>query len=278
MNNKLDCAIVRDLLPLYQDGVVSEVTKNAVQEHLEICSACHAELQALGAWEPKEEAPSTREGFALFRRKLNRKRFLTALVSIILTTAVLVSAGVVAHQIPLVPITEQELTVHRTYRYEVDGQPYFLVLYEVPAYTGYTNGGFEVIGDEKTELGPLTLQLKWKKTVLARTLDWTKTDFWVFNAEGMNAGKEIANFAQLKHGDRLLWSEESGATDVPEYVYVLHGYYTGQTEEPLNAFFEDVEKGYLGVCYQDGRRVVWDLDGHVLADDYPDERGNYPNF
>lgn len=40
MKNKLDCGIVRDLLPSYADGLTSETTTAAVGEHLEGCAEC----------------------------------------------------------------------------------------------------------------------------------------------------------------------------------------------------------------------------------------------
>lgn len=279
MKQNLDCAIVRDLLPLYQDEVVSETTKQAVEEHLAGCADCAAERERLKSWEPSEEQKTTAEGFASFRRKLRRKRILAALLAVVLTGAVLIGAGVVAHQVPLVSISEEDLAVHRVYRYTVDGDSFFFVLYERPAYSGDTHGVFHVIGDEKAEAEPLALQMKWKKTILARPLDWTTTDFWIFSAEGMNAQKEDATFAQLRNGEKVLWSEDVNGSDfVPEYVYVLHGFYKGQSDHPINAFFEQVDEGYLGVLYQDGRRVAWDLDGNVLSDGYADEEGNYPAF
>ena len=275
MKENLECAIVRDLLPLYQDDVVSETTKRAIQAHLESCDSCRGEQQRFETWKPEEEKQTSSAGFARFRRKVNRKRILTALVAIVLTAAVLISAGVVIHQVPLVDITEQELTVHRVYRYEVEGEPYFIVLFEVPAYTGYTSGKFEVIGDEKSEIGPLTKQLKWKKTLLSKTLDWTSVDFWVFSAEGMNARKEDAPFEQLTFGQSVLWSEADAGADVPEYVYLLHEFYANANGQVRSFFAEGNE---IGVFRSDGRRTIWTLDGNVLADDYPDENGRYPNY
>lgn len=37
---KLDCGLIQDLLPLYQDGICSAGSKKAVEEHLKDCSAC----------------------------------------------------------------------------------------------------------------------------------------------------------------------------------------------------------------------------------------------
>ena len=37
---KENCEVIRDLLPLVQDGVASEASCRMVQEHLEECEAC----------------------------------------------------------------------------------------------------------------------------------------------------------------------------------------------------------------------------------------------
>lgn len=38
----MGCGVVRDLLPLYVDGVASEETKAAIEAHLADCKACEA--------------------------------------------------------------------------------------------------------------------------------------------------------------------------------------------------------------------------------------------
>ena len=37
---ELACEIVRDLLPLYVDGMVSDVSKKGIDNHLEHCTEC----------------------------------------------------------------------------------------------------------------------------------------------------------------------------------------------------------------------------------------------
>lgn len=41
--------IIWDLLPLYHDGVCSEKSRAAVEEHLKDCPACRAALAAMDA-------------------------------------------------------------------------------------------------------------------------------------------------------------------------------------------------------------------------------------
>ena len=45
--SKKNCEMIRDLLPLYADGVCSEVSKKAVSEHLAECRECAAELEKM---------------------------------------------------------------------------------------------------------------------------------------------------------------------------------------------------------------------------------------
>lgn len=44
---KLSCEIIKDLLPLYHDGVCSNESKVAVEEHLAQCDTCKHELQSM---------------------------------------------------------------------------------------------------------------------------------------------------------------------------------------------------------------------------------------
>ena len=44
---KISCDIIKDLLPLYHDGICSSDSKMMVEEHLAYCDSCKAELQAM---------------------------------------------------------------------------------------------------------------------------------------------------------------------------------------------------------------------------------------
>ena len=47
MNKKLPCYIISDLLPLYQDGILSEQTKKDVDKHLNECQECQKMMNAI---------------------------------------------------------------------------------------------------------------------------------------------------------------------------------------------------------------------------------------
>ncbi|NLA53335.1 MAG: hypothetical protein GX858_03110, partial [Clostridiales bacterium] len=44
---KINCAIIRDLLPLYTESLCTLESKSAVEEHLRVCAACTTELDEM---------------------------------------------------------------------------------------------------------------------------------------------------------------------------------------------------------------------------------------
>ncbi len=58
MDRELACEIVKDLLPLYVDNMVSDVSKKSIEQHLEHCTDCN-EIYHNMAFHFKEETPSS---------------------------------------------------------------------------------------------------------------------------------------------------------------------------------------------------------------------------
>ncbi len=71
---RLPCELIRDLLPLYHDGVCSEASKTVVTEHLRICDACAATLTALDAQieTPKLDADEAKPLKSIKKKALKR--------------------------------------------------------------------------------------------------------------------------------------------------------------------------------------------------------------
>ncbi len=76
---KNECGIVRDLLPLYLEGMVSDETGAFVKEHLKDCPACTGELEALKAGSKLEkgsdEMRDSLEAEVMKCMKAARKKF-----------------------------------------------------------------------------------------------------------------------------------------------------------------------------------------------------------
>ena len=72
---KMNCDIIRDLLPLYAEHITSEATNALVEEHLAECEACRAELEQMEQPVPvrpeaQPDAPLRRIRAALQRRSI----------------------------------------------------------------------------------------------------------------------------------------------------------------------------------------------------------------
>ena len=92
MKNDLTCAVVRDLLPSYVEGLTSDETNKAVEAHLSACPDCTARKNAMTA-EPAETAEQGREVDYLktVKRKSGRR-----VVAAVLCTVLLIAAGFAA--------------------------------------------------------------------------------------------------------------------------------------------------------------------------------------
>lgn len=91
----LPCDLIRDLLPLYLDGVCSEESKTVVEAHLEGCEACKAEYQQLLAAQQLVPAPEQTEekkvkALRRVKRKLSKKR----LTAVLLTTVAILGIAI----------------------------------------------------------------------------------------------------------------------------------------------------------------------------------------
>lgn len=77
---KLDCCVVRDLLPLYVENMVSDQTAELIKQHLMDCPDCQKEYESfkdggrLDALDtPLNSAPAEEKPFKKLMQKLNRQ-------------------------------------------------------------------------------------------------------------------------------------------------------------------------------------------------------------
>ena len=84
------CSIVQDLLPLYEEDMLREETKEFVDGHLAQCAACRAELDALKA--DVKPAPVSAQPLRDLKRQLRRRK-LTAVLLAVTLALTLATAG-----------------------------------------------------------------------------------------------------------------------------------------------------------------------------------------
>lgn len=77
MDTRLDCEIIRDLLPSYADGLTGGVTNRAVEAHLENCTECSEALLRMREPECKEQPPAPEVDYL---KKVRRRTGYTAVL------------------------------------------------------------------------------------------------------------------------------------------------------------------------------------------------------
>ena len=85
---KHECSIVRDLLPLYAEGMLSEDSAAFVREHLETCEDCRAASSGENAAAPSETDTAQRSAEAGVLRTLKKKLRKQTWCAIAITAAV----------------------------------------------------------------------------------------------------------------------------------------------------------------------------------------------
>lgn len=84
---KIDCNIIRDLLPLYTEGLASEESRIAVEEHLKDCEECRAIYREMR--EPKPQIHYDREPAESFRRYAKKEKRKLGFRTAVITTSVI---------------------------------------------------------------------------------------------------------------------------------------------------------------------------------------------
>lgn len=85
MSTKLNCDIVRDLLPSYVDKLTSETTNEAVNEHLKECTECSEVLQRMKEPEKTGSEPKAEVNYLKkIRRRSLQKGFIVCAVLVII--------------------------------------------------------------------------------------------------------------------------------------------------------------------------------------------------
>lgn len=83
---KIDCDIVKDLLPLYTEQLVSEKSRMAIEEHLEECEQCWKACQEMRT--PPPQVRYDREPAESFRKYIRKEKAKSSIKSAVITAAI----------------------------------------------------------------------------------------------------------------------------------------------------------------------------------------------
>ena len=155
MKNDLTCAVVRDLLPSYVEGLTSEETNRAVEAHLASCPDCAARRDAMAAPEEAAAEQSREVDYLKTVKRRSGRRMVMAIVC----TVLLILAGF-ALKIFVIGSPAQEGELIASGFTEENGVLRLSVMtpYSATAYRGWTvdiSDGVANIGARSVLVSPL---------------------------------------------------------------------------------------------------------------------------
>lgn len=271
----LNCDIVRDLLPLYHDGVVSDVTKSAVEEHIASCEDCSAELESFGTELPEVKENSGLRFINMMKRQ-KTKRILKYTLCFAAGAAAVYGLIRFLCDFPIVKLDPELIEAKRVYRYEFDD-----------CELEYCKSGFNYIeGNDKTDDHDngffIYLTMPARTSVAVRTMRISRDNG---NVE-LSFYKPIINTSQnlfdegktfgdiytipFQEGDRSLsingkvvWEGNSPDEELPPYVEAYHLFEYGPSDRDMS-WATDENGECIFSFYHDGTVTEWDLDGNIV--------------
>lgn len=91
---KNECDIVQDLLFSYNDGILSETSKELVEEHLKKCDKCKEILEEIKQENSEKNQVKEVDFFKMIKKNINKKNIIILVFFIILTIVILFNVQV----------------------------------------------------------------------------------------------------------------------------------------------------------------------------------------
>ncbi|MFJ7826663.1 zf-HC2 domain-containing protein [Psychrobacillus sp. NPDC096623] len=110
---EIKCTIIQDVLPLYIDEVVSQDTKEMVDEHLQYCDKCQKEYESMkrDLYIPVENTDSL---FNNISKKWRKKKVVISIVSTLVTAIILLVAFLcIFYYKTVIPYSEDLIKIER---------------------------------------------------------------------------------------------------------------------------------------------------------------------
>ncbi len=259
--NNLNCDIVKDLLPLYHDKVVSDTTAMAVEEHLDGCEDCSKEYDTLST-ELSTKLKSEKKGVKDLLKIIKHKGLIKGITIAVVCVAVLLSSFFVLTQVPLVTMSEKQISAMHVYKY--NGAFFMLYDHQMVSY-GYSYG-VEDTDSKNNE----TYNIVCKRPVL----ELHPSEKRVVVADWFSKTKVNENINKITLNGKVIWTEQENGNDkVPDYVKEYIDYFDSE-----NYSNYEKDEDYIGISscdfdfnrviftYSDGSSKVWDIDGNLISD------------
>ena len=257
-NNNLNCDIVKDLLPLYHDNVVSKASAIAVEEHLNGCEDCSKEYKIL-CTDFSATLNSEKKGVKSLLKSIKQKGLIKGITIAAVCVAVLFSSFYVLTEVPLVTMTEKEISAMHVYKYN----DAFFMLYDHQMVSYGHSYGIEEADAKNNK----TYNIVCKRPVLE--LHPSKKRVVVADWFSKTMGNE--NINKITLNGKVIWTEQENGNDkVPDYVKEYIDYFDSDYEksETTDRAISSCDFDFNRVIftYSDSSSKVWDIDGNLISD------------
>ncbi len=265
----LPCEVVKDLLPLYHDGVVSSDTGIMIGAHLDHCEKCRTELDSICngdkiekgiiEYNKKPSISAFRNGVSAIRKKGTIRGVLiaSAIVAVVLGSFIFLRTNSV------IKVPFDQLKIDDVIRYDLgtDGGEGMFFTYEMD-----WDGGFSVLYNVSKDPKEIDIAIRrtafWKKK-FARHQRYC----CVLN----NFTKESADVKTaetIKVNGQVIWTKDQGVTNnPPDYVSALSQFECPKenVSPDKNTIYADIQTDSISAAFEDHHGIKWDKEGNVIA-------------
>ena len=276
----LPCAVVKDLLPLYHDGVVNSDTRDLIEAHLEGCESCRNELDSIHYDEnievnliEQENASfkEFRDGVKALRRNGTIKGLLIAFAALACCFGMLVFLN----NESIVKINPSDLKIEDVCRYDLGengGEGLFFTC------DVCWSGGWSVTFEDTKD--PKEINILIKRTFLGEKMESDsrnpRTHFIVDDFYTTDI-RNISTAEAVKVNGHTIWTKDQSIdNDPPEYIAELVKQEKGYDDmNPANeAISSRIDSDSVSITYADLHGIKWDKKGNVIARFTVDENEN----
>ena len=274
----LPCEVVKDLLPLYHDGIVSSDTGIMIESHLDHCEKCRTELDSICngdkiekgiiEYNKKPSISAFRNGVSAIRKKGTIRGVLiaSAIVAVVLGSFIFLRTNSV------IKVPFDQLKIDDVIRYDLgtEGGEGLFFTYEMDWMGGYCI----IFNDSKDQ--------KVMDTSIRKTAFWKKTgsrnNRYCCIIDEFNT--ETVDFSQveiIKVNGQTIWTKDQGVNnDPPDYVSALSQFECPKenVSPDKNTIHADIQTDSISAAFEDHHGVKWDKEGNVIATFTIDDAGD----
>lgn len=235
-NIQLNCEIVRDLLPLYHDKVVSKETETAVENHLDVCRECLQEYNKISAELPVSKIAKSKADIGKILKRIRSKAFLKGALVTCLIVAVIIGGYFSLFKLKISTISAEDITIEHAYKTE-DG---IFLMYSMSRF-----GGVDLNVKEDSN----SLELVFKEAVFNKKEERNYSDYFDY---------VIKNCQSLKISGKNI---ELETENIPEYITEFLSYSADTSSSKQITGMGYCDGFEFQLFFSDGTEKVWNFDG-----------------